>query len=73
MIHSCAFESAAFFPRVALDLTIERHACVDSVTSCSQPCFEATPELMIFFYDLLCILWSYIGLDGNEITRDGQF
>ena len=42
-----------------------------SVMSCYQPSFEALCNRRIF-YDSLCILWSYIGLDYCEIMQDGQ-
>ena len=48
MIHSYAFESPAFFPRVDLDLTIEIGCVLTSVKSCYQPSFEATLQLMNF-------------------------
>ena len=59
---------SAVFPRDNLDLS-DWKAVLACVTLCYQPSLEATPQLMKF-YELLCILQSYIGLDYSEITQD---
>ena len=71
MIHSHALGSATVFPRVDLDLTIER-PCVDICDVVLSTSFEATLQLMILFMNYCTFCCHTIGLDYAEITQDGQ-